>query len=256
MTTKATFRSYVSNIVVHPLFTHTVMALILINSVIVGLETIPKVYQSYHQWLVTFDRILLWLFTVEIVIRFIAEKRPSHFFKNGWNVFDFIIVAGGHLLRRLVNALLWTIPSLGNILLLMSLIFYIFAVMGTMLFADVAPEYFGSLPLSLLTLFQVVTLESWASGVMRPIFEQVAWAWVYFVAFILVGTFVIFNLFVGVIVSNVEKAEQKEKEEMGEEKTVSAQELSLLRQEIAELKRLIENGQAERSVSAPVSEKE
>lgn len=106
----------------------------------------------------------------------------------------------------MVNAVLMTIPALGNILLLMSLIFYIFAVSGTMLFGDAMPEMFGSLTISLLSLFQIVTLESWATGLMHPLMEESPYAWVYFVLFVLMGTFVIFNLFVGVIVNNVEKA--------------------------------------------------
>lgn len=261
---RRTIRPRIHSFVEHSAFSNTIVALIFLNAIIVGLETIPTVYTKYRDWLYMSDRLLLWVFTVEVVLRFIAAKPAIRFFKNGWNVFDFIIVASGHLfagahfvtvlrvlrvlrllraisvipsLQRLVNALLLTIPALGNILLLMGLIFYIFAVMGTMLFAEVAPEYFGSLPLSVLTLFQVVTLESWASGVMRPIFAEVPWAWAYFVSFILVGTFVIFNLFVGVIVNNVEKAEQRNDEDDADRS--SAQDIARLRQEIAELKALI-----------------
>lgn len=260
-----------SALVNHPYFTGTVMGFILINAVIVGLETYPGLYNPYTQWFHLADRFLLWLFTVEIILRLISTKPTLDYFKDAWNVFDFVIVVGGHIfvgahfitvlrilrvlrvlraisvlpsLRKIVNALLITIPALGNIMLLMGLLFYIFAVIGTMLFAKHEPEFFGSLHLTLLTLFQVVTLESWASGVMRPLLLSVPWAWTYFIAFILVGTFVIFNLFVGVIVSNVEKVELIEQQEnkalAGPEPPSQTEiELASLRSEIAELKELI-----------------
>jgi voltage-gated sodium channel len=257
-------------IVNHSTFTKTVIGLILFNAVLVGLETYPSLYVPFYEWFYFADRILLWLFTLEIVLRILAKKPPYHFFKDGWNIFDFVIVMGGHLfvgghfltvlrilrilrvlrvisvipsLRRMINALLLTIPAMGNILLLLGMFFYIYAVMGTFLFARIAPEYFGSLHSSIFTLFQVVTLESWASGVARPILAEAEWAWLYFVTFILIGTFVIFNLFVGVIVNNVDKANEEDEIEenrgKGVEVLTTQQELAALRQEISELKTLI-----------------
>ncbi|GAE33526.1 ion transporter [Halalkalibacter akibai] len=255
------FVRFIQQIVFHRGFTTTIITLILINAILVGVETYPNIYTTYKEWFFLADYILLWIFTIEITMRFIATRPTKDFFKSSWNWFDFLIVASGHLfvgahfitvlrilrvlrvlraisvipsLRRLVDALLMTIPALGNIMILMSIIFYIFAVMGTMLFAGVAPEYFGNLQLSLLTLFQVVTLESWASGVMRPIFAEVPWSWIYFVLFILVGTFIVFNLFIGVIVSNVEKANAEEEEEK------SALEMKQLRTELAEMKTMLQ----------------
>jgi voltage-gated sodium channel len=262
-----------SKIVNHSYFTTIIIGLIIINAVLVGLETYPVLHATYGTWFYWADGILLWVFTIEIFLRLIAIKPTRDFFKDSWNIFDFVIVLSGHLfvgshfitvlrilrilrvlraisvipsLRRIVNALLMTIPALGNISILMGILFYIFAVLGTMLFAQAAPEYFGSLHSTLLTLFQVVTLESWASGVMRPLLVIEPWAWVYFVAFILVGTFVIFNLFVGVIVSNVEKVDLLELELAKEEYTPETlepsnteKELGHLRKEVSELKDLI-----------------
>ncbi len=259
--TDSKWKIKLNHVVSHPFFNGTVITLILINAVVVGLETYPHLYSEYRTEFWIADRLLLWIFTVEIFLRLLAAPHPKTFFKNSWNWFDFIIVSAGHIfagahfvtvlrilrvlrvfraisvipsLRRLVDALLMTIPALGNIMLLMSIIFYIFAVIGTMLFQETAPEYFGSLQLSLLTLFQVVTLESWASEVMRPIFAELPWAWVYFVAFVLVGTFVIFNLFIGVIVNNVEKVEIAE-----QEVEETSEELKELRKDVKELKSLI-----------------
>jgi voltage-gated sodium channel len=275
---------HIHHLVHHSLFTGVIMFLILINALIVGLETYPNLYEQYRSWFYLTDYILLWLFTVEILLKLFASRPFSSYFKDGWNLFDFFIVLSGHLfvgahfvtvlrilrvlrllraisiipsLRRIVNALLLTIPALGNIMLLLGLLFYIFAVLGTMLFGQYEPEYFGSLHATLLTLFQVVTLESWASGVMRPLLQTVPWAWTYFVAFILVGTFVIFNLFVGVIVSNVEKADEEEEKIIAAQQdrqtetangttagkltppTEQASEIEALRKEIQELKSLV-----------------
>jgi voltage-gated sodium channel len=258
-----------------PIFFNTVIGLILFNAVIVGLETYPAVYQPYQHLFYLAERLLIWAFTLEIALRIIATRPWYLFFKNGWNLFDFIIVASSLLfagtyfisllrilrvlrvlrtisvipsLQRLVVALFRTVPAIGNILLLMSLLFYIFAVIGTILFKYAAPEYFGSLHLTLLTLFQVVTLESWASGVMRPLMLEISWSWLYFVLFILAGTFVIFNLFVGVIVNNVQQGDFA-----GEDKVASpafeensqavTRELAQLRKEITELKEYLVNQQ-------------
>lgn len=258
---QSNIRRKVTNIVQHKYFTGIVLGLIMFNAIVVGIETYPKIYEANKELFFLIDKALIWIFTIEIVLRMIAERKFTDFFKSSWNWFDFLIVAAGHIfvgahfitvlrilrvlrvfraisvipsLRKLVDALLLTIPALGNIMLLMSIIFYIFAVTGTMLFAEVAPEYFGSLGLSLLTLFQVVTLESWASGVMWPIYNELPWSWVYFVAFVLVGTFVIFNLFIGVIVSNVEKADAADKPD-------DKAELAELKGEVKELKQLIIN---------------
>jgi voltage-gated sodium channel len=259
-----------SKIVNHDLFIKIIIVLILTNSLLIGLETFPRLYEPYQQWFHFFDTTLLWLFTIEIVLRLLAAKPTYAFFKNGWNIFDFIIVASGHLLaggqyvtvlrmlrilrllrtfsvipslRKMVNALLMTIPALGNIIFLMCLVMYIFGVAGTILFREAAPEYFGSLPASVLTLFQVATLESWASGVMRPLLVAVPWSWAYFVLFILIGTFVVINLFLGVIVNSMDKATQMEDAEKEaanpNPKRDTHQEILSLREEIAELKQIV-----------------
>ncbi|MCD8508975.1 MAG: ion transporter [Bacillus sp. (in: Bacteria)] len=256
-----TWKNTIRKLVEHRYFSRIIISLILFNAIVVGVETYPAIYDEHKQLFFRIDAILLWIFTVEIAMRLIAAPNLKDFFRSSWNWFDILIVGAGHIfmgahfitvlrilrvlrvfraisvipsLRKLVDALLLTIPALGNIMLLMSIIFYIFAVTGTILFREVAPEYFGSLQLSLLTLFQVVTLESWASEVMRPIFHELPWSWVYFVAFVLVGTFVIFNLFIGVIVNNVEKADATE-----EEIKDTHNEVVELRKEVQELKALL-----------------
>ncbi len=259
--------NWAKTIVDKPIFTNFIIVIILFNAIIIGLETYPAVYLPNKEWFYFTERIFLWVFTIEIVLRIIATRPWYTFFTNSWNNFDFIIVASSLIfagayfisvlrilrilrvlraisvvpsLQRLVNALLSTIPSLGNIMLLMGLIFYIFGVLGTILFSELSPEFFGSLHLSLLTLFQVVTLESWASDVMRPINAIAPWAWLYFISFVLVGTFVVVNLFVGVIVNNVHAAncvEEDGQEKIKKELTI--EEIKKLREEISDLKTLL-----------------
>ncbi len=130
-------------------------------------------------------------------------------------------------------------------MILMGILFYIFAVTGSILFANIVPEYFGTLQLSLLTLFQVMTLDSWSSGILRPLLQEVPWAWVYFVSFVLLGTFIVFNLFIGVIVNNVDKVNQLESGNTAEE---TKDEIHSLRKEIAEIKQLLKKRARSRQV--------
>lgn len=270
-------RAYLHTLVQRPVFTRTVMQLILANAVLVGFETYPSVYEAYSGWIYWLDLLLLWAFTLEIAMRLLAARRLGDYFRDGWNVFDFVIVFSGHFftggsfitvmrtlrvlrllrtisilpsLRRIVNALLLTLPSLANISLLLSILLYIFAVSGTMMFGDAMPEYFGSLHLSLLTLFQVITLDSWSSGLMRPLMELYPLAWIYFVAFVLFGTFIVMNLIVGVIVTNLDRANAAQAEPPaaaadlhGQAPVLSAApgaaEVAALRAEIAELKQMV-----------------
>lgn len=183
------------------------------------------------------DLSLLWIFTIEIFIRLLGSTSFRAYIKDPWNLFDVIIIVSSHAfigahyvtvlrvlrvlrivrtisvvpsLRKMVSALLLTIPSMGTILLLLSIFFYIYAILGTVLFDSVAPEYFGTLHDTLLTLFQLITLDSWSSGIMRTILEDMPFAWVYFISFVIIGAFIIINLFVGVVVNNVQEAAKDE----------------------------------------------
>ncbi len=254
-----------SRLVHHPFFSRTVIVLILINTILVGLETYPSLSASYSKQFQILDQIILGAFTLEITLRLLAHRSILHYFRNKWNLFDFILVAGSYLfveahfitllrilrilrilrtitvipsLRNLVNALLLTIPTLWNITLLLGIFFYLFGVLGTILFSSVSPDFFGSLHQTFLTLFQIVTLDTWASEIMRPILDEMPWAWIYFLSFILIGTFVILNLFIGVIVNKVESVDPsglKGEKEFNQLK----EEVTLLRHEIKELKLLL-----------------
>jgi voltage-gated sodium channel len=223
-----TLRARAARLVLSNGFQRTVIGLILLNAVTLGLETSSSVMDAAGGVLMALDTGLLWLFTAELALRIYAFR--GRFFRDPWGIFDLVVVgiawmpATGPLsvlralrvlrvlrmisvvpsLRHVVEAMLHALPGMGSIVLLMALIFYVFAVMATKLYGELAPERFGSLGASLFTLFQMMTLESWAEANVRPILETQPLAWMFFVPFILLATFVVLNLFIGVIVDSIQ----------------------------------------------------
>ena len=202
-----------------------VLALIVLNAVVLGLETSDALMARHGAWLRLVDQLLLSVFVLEIGLRLIAWR--TAFFRDSWSVFDFAVIAialipaSGPLavlrslrvlrvlrvltivpsMRRVVGGLLAALPGLGSIAMVLLLVYYVFGVVATQLFGDRFPDWFGTLGLSLYTLFQVMTLESWSMGIVRPLMEVYPLAWTFFIPFILVATFTMLNLFIGVIVS-------------------------------------------------------
>ena len=206
-----------------------IIGLILVNAVIHGLETSAGVMAVAGPALKLADRIILGVFVTEILIKLYAQR--VGFFRRPWNVFDFIVVgialvpATGPFsvlrvlrllrlvslvpkLRFIAEALLKAVPGITSIFALLLLMFYVFAVIATGLFAQDFPDWFGSLGSSMYTLFQVMTLESWSMGIARPVMELHPYAWVFFVPFILLATFTVLNLFIAVIVNTMQTLHQ------------------------------------------------
>jgi len=256
----------------HPTFQATIIGLILVNAVILGLETWPAAMAAAGGLLKTLDGIILAVFVVEIALRIYVHR--AAFWRDPWSLFDFTVVgialipAAGPFavlralrvlrvlrlltlvpsMRRVVGALLAAIPGLGSIALVLAIIFYVFGVIGTNLFADSHPQWFGSLGRTLYTLFQVMTLESWSMGIARPVMADYPYAWLFFVTFILVATFTMLNLFIAIIVNAMQSYQEAEHQE-----TVQAlhetqdhiegelhTEMRTLRTEMAELRTLLE----------------
>ena len=219
-------------LVQHPYFSRFILGVILLNALVIGAETYHDFYQSYFHYLSLLDEICLTIFLIEIGLKIVAVGGLRNLFKDRWDAFDFCIVvlavapygmteaglarifrllrvirAVTYLgqLRLLVFTLLRTLPSLGNIIILMSLLFYFYATIGATIFGKAMPEEFGNLGNAALTLFGVVTLEGWVD-LMEKASQAQPFAWVYFVSFILFGTFIIINLFVAVVVSNLEQS--------------------------------------------------
>lgn len=223
-------RARIGRFVDRPMVQNFILGVILFNAVILGLETSKTAMEAAGPILLTLDAICLAIFVVELALKLFA--RGTSFFRDGWNIFDFIIVAISLIpasqglsvlramrilrllrvlsvtpsLRRVVEGLMNALPGMGSVFVLMGIIFYIGAVMATKLFGASFPEWFGTIGRSGYSLFQIMTLESWSMGIVRPVMEVYPYAWAFFVPFILVTTFAVVNLVVGLIVNSMQDA--------------------------------------------------
>lgn len=217
-----------------PKFSNFIIAVIIVNAITLGLETSKTAMSIAGPLISLLDQICLAIFVVELVAKLFVFR--LQFFKRGWNIFDFIIVgialAPGSeglsvlralrilrvlrvisvapSLRRVVEGFVKALPGMGSVFVLMAMIFYIGAVMATKLFAADFPEWFGTIGLSGYSLFQIMTLESWSMGIVRPVMEIYPYAWAFFVPFIMVTTFAVVNLLVGLIVNSMQDAHSEE----------------------------------------------
>ncbi|MDF2176745.1 ion transporter [Aliiglaciecola sp. CAU 1673] len=228
-------------LVEHPLFTRSIIALILINAVTLGLET-TSLMRSHGTLLHTLDTLILCVFTLELVLKLICYR--STFFKGGWNWFDLIIVTASWLpasgplsvmrafrilrvlrlfsvvpqMRRVIGALGHSLPGMASVVGVLGIIFYVSAVLVTKLFGNHPDanmqEWFGSIGASAYTLFQVMTLESWSMGIVRPTMELFPLSWLFFVPFIIITSFAVLNLFIGIIVDAMQVMHEEEQKDL------------------------------------------
>ena len=241
-----------------PQVQHALIGLIVINAIILGMETSPALMSSWGPWLIAADQVILAIFVLEIGLRLTVHRQA--YFRDSWNLFDFTVVAiallpaSGPLavlralrvlrvlrlitlvpsMKRVVGGLLAALPGLGSVAAIIGLIFYVSAVIATKLFGSTFPQWFGTLGDSAFTLFQVMTLESWAMGIVRPVMEVFPQAWIFFLIFILSSTFTLLNLFVAVIVNAIQEEQpDHERPSIEHEMRSLQQEISNLRQELA-----------------------
>ncbi|MEO1316630.1 MAG: ion transporter [Pseudomonadota bacterium] len=215
-------------------FQNFIIGVILLNAVVLGLETSGNAMAVAGGLLVGIDTLCLAIFVVEIALKLVAQG--WRFFTRGWNLFDFVIVglslvpSGAGLsvlralrilrvlrlitvaprLRRVVEGFVTALPGMGSVFLLMAIIFYIASVMATQLFGATHAEWFGTIGKSAYSLFQIMTLESWSMGIVRPVMEVHPYAWAFFVPFIMITTFAVVNLLVGLIVNSMQDAHAEE----------------------------------------------
>ncbi len=223
-------RASVKNFISDQRFVNFILLVIVINAIVLGLETSKPLMAKFGNILLWIDSICLTIFIIEIGLKFIALH--WRFFKSGWNVFDFLIIGislvpGANAmsvvramrilrvlrvvsvapsLRRVVEGFIVALPGMASVFVLMAIIFYIAGVMATKLFSETFPQWFGTLGHSLYSLFQIMTLESWSMGIVRPVMVEFPYAWAFFVPFILITTFAVVNLVVGLIVTSMEGA--------------------------------------------------
>jgi len=254
-------------------FQHFITSLIIFNGLILGLATSKTLMAGYGGLIEAIDQLIVAIFTVEIILRIYVHRLS--FFKDPWSLFDFAVVSislvpagdGMSILRVLrvlrlfrlltvvpqmriiISALIGVVPGIASVSLVLLLFFYIFAIMSTNLFGLHFPEWFGSLGASMYTLFQIMTLESWSMGIARPVLEIYPYAWIYFVIYILIVTFIMVNLFIGLIVDAIFTIKGSEKEEL-EKQSENLQEIDTaigdeqlkiqqLQAEVQELKQLV-----------------
>jgi voltage-gated sodium channel len=223
-----------------PAVGNTILGVILFNAILLGAETSRPLMDAAGPLILALDRACLAFFVVEIVLKLVA--RGPAYLRTGWGLFDFVIVGISLVpgaeglsvlralrvlrllrvisvaprLRRVVEGFITALPGMGSVFLLMGIIFYIGAVMATKLFAASFPQWFGTLGRSGYSLFQIMTLESWSMGIVRPVMEVYPYAWAFFVPFIMVTTFAVVNLLVGLIVNSMQEAHQEEEIEKTE----------------------------------------
>jgi len=248
-----------------------IMALIIANAVILGMQTYPRMMDAIGPLLEILDRIILAVFVIEITARIIVHRWA--FFRDPWSLFDFIVVAIALVpatdnftvlralrvlrvlrlvtavptLRRVVAGFFASLPGMGAIGFLIGLLYYVFAIIAIRLFGADNPELFGTLGKSLYTLFTVMTLEGWTNDVAKPVMQNHPWAWIFFVTFIVSTTFMVLNLFIGVVVNAMQteamKAEaaerEAEREMIQEEAAPILNEIRSLKADVAELRKAL-----------------
>ena len=227
-------RSRIAEFMARAAVRNFIIGVIIFNAVILGMETSPAIMSRIGGLLTVLDSICLAIFVVEIALKLYAHR--LRFFRDGWNIFDFLIIgialaptsegfavlralrilrvlrvmSAAPSLRRVVEGFITALPGMGSVFMLMGIIFYIGAVIATKLFGADFPEWFGDLGRSAYSLFQIMTLESWSMGIVRPVMEVYPYAWAFFVPFIMVTTFAVVNLLVGLIVNSMQDAHHEE----------------------------------------------
>lgn len=272
----STFEQRFYEIRSNKLFESFVVGVIIFSALVVGVKTYD-IPHSVNRFITIVDWMITLFFLLEISIRFIGEPRKRDFFKSGWNIFDTTIVlvslipiddsemaVVGRLirifrvlrmvsiipeLRILLNSLLKALPQLGYVMLLMFIIFYIYAAIGTTFFASVNEFLWGDIAVSMLTLFRVMTFESWTS-VMYETQAVYSFSWVYYLTFIFFTAFAFLNMVIGIVV-NVLEQERRKLDEAVEEQHHDEQlaELRLLREEMNSLRTLLKHQSSNRAQS-------
>ena len=226
-----------------PAFEWGIIAVIIVNAILLGMETSPALNDSYGNWMHMGNWIALGIFVVEALLKMIAlAPRMDRYFRDGWNIFDFSVIvfalipATGEFamiarlarllralrlistireLRLIVAALVRSIPSVFHVIMLMSIIIYIYAIIGYQLFHQHDPTNWGNLGICVLTLFNIITLEGWTE-IMATAMDLHDWAWVYFVTYVVIATFVVINLFIAIIINNLDEAKLERLQELQE----------------------------------------
>jgi voltage-gated sodium channel len=259
-----------ARLVDHPLTERIVIALIVVNAITLGMETSPSLMASYGPWLIALDRSILAIFVIELVARIIVKR--GAFFRDPWSLFDLFVIGIALVptseglsvlralrilralrlvtvvpsLRKVVAGLVGALPGMGSIGLLLVLVYYVFAVMGTKLFGQTNPELFGSIGSSAYTLFQSMTFDDWSNGIVKPLIDKGhEWGWIFVMIFMVLSAFMVLNLFIGVVVTALDEVTANDAPKISHPANDGqhiAAELAALRAEIAALRQAVAKG--------------
>ena len=256
-------REKITRIVESKLFERSILVVILVNAVVLGLETSQEIMNEYGHFLEMLNYVFITIFVIEMLLKLYAYHLS--YFRSGWNIFDFIIVVSSLIptggvftglrilrifrvlrilrlisglkpLRKIVSSILRSLPGVAWTVLLMLIVYYVFAIIGIHLFAHDAPEKFGSLGAAFITLFELTTLEGW-QDIVFPLTQLHVWAWIYFLIFILAAAFILINVILGIVVDSLDlqnKEEDRELIEAALEPDASKEEI--LQSEVLKLK--------------------
>ena len=255
-------------------FEYFIVSLILANAVLLGLETSVTLTERYGTWLEFGQWVILGVFIVEAALKlFAVAPRIDRYFRDPWNIFDFLVIVASLIpvvgslalvgrtarllrvlrlvsvvpeLRLLVTTLVRSLPGMVHILVLMGALMYIYGVIGFSLFSEHDPTHWRSLGVSLLSLFRVITLEDW-TDIMYTAMEVYPLAWFYFVSFVVLGAFVIFNLFTALIINNLDEAKEERLRAgvTGQTRESLQRAVHAAYESLRELERQLEEGDAE-----------
>lgn len=223
-------------------FEFSVIGVIILSSLLIGVKTYD-LNPSYLLILEALDVSVTLFFLIEILIRFITTPNKKRFLHNAWNIFDTLIVTISLIpidqseyallarlirifrvlrlisaipeLRLLVNALLKALPSMGYVLLLMFILFYMYAAIGSFIFESINPVLWGDISISMLTLFRVVTFEDW-TDVMYETMIVHPWSWLYYLSFIFFNAFVFLNMMIGIVIDKMQQEHENDEEGVNE----------------------------------------
>ncbi|CAA6806009.1 MAG: Unknown protein [uncultured Sulfurovum sp.] len=234
----AELRETLALIIYNKYFEFFMMSIIIFSALLVGIDTF-ELDPVYQEVIFTLDQMITIIFVMEIIMRISSYEKPLDFFKDGWNIFDFVIVAASLIpidgnesavarllrifrilrlitilpeLKEILNALFRSAKSIGYVLLLMFIIFYIYAVMGTIFFENAKSGAWSDLGAALLTLFQIMTFEGW-TDIMQESMEMHPYSWVFYISFIVLTAYTFLNMIIGIIIETLNEEHSKEKVE-------------------------------------------
>ena len=194
-------------------FQNSILGIIVFSAILIGLDTSKTLTNQFGSFFEVANQLILGLFIIEASIKITSFfPRVQKYFHSGWNIFDLLIIIACLIPSTGEFALLGRLLRLARVFL-MSIIFYVYAIAGYHLFHESDPTHWRSLGISLLSLFRIVTLEDW-TDIMYIAMDTYWWAWLYFVSFVIVGTFVIVNLFIAVVINNLDEAKEEQAKEL------------------------------------------